>query len=551
MYRKMLVVPLLVVAACQEPTTPAIESESGAVGAPIPVPPSLTEYLWGSSSLGATNPGSIFTIDTLTGTATLVGTPVIPEGNTRISAIDFDPITETLYGIKGGPCYGALLITIDPNTGAGTLVDTLKGGWFDGTPDPDHCSGGSAAIAFAPDGTLYASGWYGGTPQGKIMKVDKETGTVLEVHPTPVGFDDWRGRRAHLNGLAFDANGTLWASRGNSVDSAQVNIVDPTTGDITRTLRLNDPVMEDSLTISDLAFAPDGRLYASLPWEGMLATIDTATGDVTRVGPFGAAVSTISGLASVPRQLQALLGRYWFNEAESGQGPTTVFDDQANPVDLTITYDPSMAWTLEDGNRGLRSDAFSHTGQVSGAAEATKYDAALEFATQATFVYVVSWLNPPYVQAIGGFQNYHKNFPVPLAWLQTDNRGVPSVVFRTEGQDIIELRWPPSLADDTRRVFHVVYDSNETTPERRIRLYVDGVDQGYGQLDIGTWPAIGEGLDFAVPKLEVQLMNFITKTSSRPMQGTLFYFAVYATALTDRFVAANASALLAGDDGPP
>jgi hypothetical protein len=550
MFRKMLVVPLLLVAACQEPTTPGIETQRGALHAPSPVPPALTEYLWGSSSLGTTNPGSIFTIDTSTATATLVGTPDIPEGDTRISAIDFDPISETLYGIKGGPCYGALLITIDPTTGAGTLVDTLKGAWFDGTPGPS-CPGGSAAIAFAPDGTLYASGWYGGTPQGKIMKVDKETAEVLEVYPTPLGYDDWRGRRAHLNGLAFDRNGKLWASRGNSVDSAQINTVDPTTGDITGVLRLNDPVMEDSVTISDLAFAPDGRLYGSLPWEGQLAVIDTATGDVTRIGPFGAAVSKISGLASVPWQLQALLGRYWFNEAASGTGPTTVYDDQINPVDLTIAYS-SMEWVLLDGSRGLRSNAFSHNGKVMGNAASTKYQTALSFTSQTTLVYVVSLFVPPYVQAVGGFQNYHPNTPERVAWLQTNTSGNPSVVFRTEAQAGLEVGWSTTyLADTTRHVVHVVYDTDDAVSQRRIRLYVDGVDQGYGAVSSGSWPAAGEGLDMSSVKLELQLMNFIEKSGSTPMGGTVLYFAVYETALSDPFIAANAAALLAGDDGPP
>jgi hypothetical protein len=546
--RRFLIASLVVVAACNEPTTPTIESEASR--APSRVPPSLTSYLWGSSTLDATNPGSLFTIDTSSAAATLVGTPNIPEGDTRISAIDFDPVTGTLYGIKGGPCYGALLITIDPTTGAGTLVDTLKGGWFDGTPGP-NCPGGSAAIAFAADGTLYASGWYGGIVGGKIMKVDKATAAVLEVHPTPVGYDDWRGRRAHLNGLAFDANGVLWASRGNSVDSAQVNIVDPATGDITSTLRLNDPVMQDSLTISDLAFAPDGRLYASLPWEGQLATIDTATGDVTRIGTFGADVFTVGGLSTVPRLFSMLVGRYWLNEAQSGQSPSTVADDQADPVDLTVTWAAPMHWTLQDGNRGVRSDDYGHRGVVSEVARSTKYEDNLHLESKATFVIVASWTVPPDVQAIGGFQ-IQKNPPVPVALLQTDGTGIPTVIFKTTAQARIEVAWPPSLADDTRRVFHMVYDSGDPVPERRIRLYVDGVDQGTGQLNSGSWPALGEGLDMNDQGLEIQLMNRLGRTNEWPMKGTVFYFAVYKTALSDTEIGVNATQLLTSDDsGPP
>ncbi|MGD2153662.1 MAG: hypothetical protein PVG79_10375, partial [Gemmatimonadales bacterium] len=365
-------------------------------------------------------------------------------------------------------------------------------------------------------------------------------------------FDDWRGRRAHLNGLAFDANGTLWGSRGNSVDSAQVNIVDPATGDITATLRLNDPVMEDSLTISDIAFAPDGRLYASLPWEGMLATIDTATGDVTRIGSFGADVFTVGGLTTVPRLFSMLVGRYWLNEAESGQAPGVIADDQADPVDLAIIWAAPVHWTLQDGNRGLRSDDYGHTGIVRRPVRGTKYQYELHAEEEATFVLVASWADPPDVQAIGGFQTARKNKAEPIAFLQTDDTGVPTVAFLTQTQRAIEVGWPPSLADDTRRVFHIVWDSWNPVPERRIRLYVDGADQGTGQLISGDWPPLGEGLQMNDNRLEIQLMNRVTRRDEWPMKGTVFYFAVYKTALSDTEIGVNAAQLLAGDDsGPP
>jgi len=544
----LLLIPLLVFFACHEPTAPSADGE--ALPSAQLAPPGVTAMLWGSSSESLVNPASLFTIDPATGTATPVGATGITEGSDRLRAIDFDPNTGRLYGIKGGPCYGAILITLDPTTGAGTIVDTLMGPWFDGTPGP-NCPGGSAAIAFAPDGTLYASGWYGGIPQGKIMKVDKQTGTVLEVHPTPLGYDDWRGRRVHLNGLAFDANGTLWASRGNSVWVPQLNTVDPNTGEILSTLVLNDPVMEDSLTIADLAFGTDGVLYASLPWESMLATIDTSTGDVTRIGPFGPEVVQIAGLTVLPRTTQTLLGRYWFNEAESGQGPTTVYDDQAVPVNLSIEYTPELAWTLQDGNRGLRSSAFNHDGIVRGEARNTKYDAALDRASQATFVVVAAWVNPFLLQGIAGFQSAHKFFPRPVAWFETDAGGVPSMMFRTRTQTTIRVSWPPGLGDNVRRVFHIVYDSNDPVAERRIRLYVNGIDQGPGQLDIGDWPRLGEELDFNMNRLELQMMNWITVVGPFALRGTVFYYAVYETALGDLEISGNASALLADDDDLP
>ncbi len=504
--------------------------------------------LWGSSSLSPTNPGSLFTIDEVTGTATLVGHHGFPEGHDRIAGLDFDPVSGVLYGIKGGPCYGAILLTLDPFTGAGTLGDTLMGGWFDGTPGTTTCAGGSAAIAFDADGNLYASGWYGGIPQGKLMKVDKATGAVLEVHPTPIGYDDWKGRRLHLNGLAFDANGTLWASRGYSTTAPQINTVDPNTGAITGTLYLNDPVMTDSLTISDLTFGADGVLYASLPWESVLATIDTTTGDVTRIGPYGAAVTQIAGLATLPRTMYTLLGRYWFNEAGSGQSPTHVLDDQDSPVDLAITYSADLAWATVSGHIGLQSTGIKHAGIARAGIIGTKYDTSLTGSTQGTFVTVAAWTNPPYVAPIAGFQTTSDNRRAAI--LASDVAGRPQAMFTTNMQNKLEVVWPVPLGDDTRRVFHLVYDSDQAVPEQRIRLYVDGVDQGTAAILSGSFPVLGETLKLSDAGMELQVINR-SKKQYLPLLGTVFYYAAYNTALTDAEITQNATYLLADDDSPP
>jgi hypothetical protein len=534
---------LTVAAACREPTAPgSARWPSGADWLP---PPGVTAMLWGSSAESSINPAALFTINEVTGAATLVGLANVPQGSNRISAVAFDPVTGVLYGIKGGACHGAILITLNPSTGAGTIVDTLMGGWFNGTPGP-NCPGGSDAIAFAPDGTLYANGWYGGIPQGKIMKVDKETATVLEVHPTPLGYGDWHGRRAHISGLAFDRRGTLWASRGASALPGQINKIDPATGAITATLYLTDPggAPEDSITISDLTFAPDGKLYASLAYENLLATIDTTTGVVTRIGNFGVLVNRISGLTSLPLPMGNLLGRYWMNEAESGQGPTTVFDDQPSPVNLAITYVADMHWTLTNGHRGLRSDGFNGRGIVRGNAVGTKYTTTLDGARAATFVAVASWTDPPYVQRVAGFQAASGT---RVAMMQTGSNGYPSMQFRTRTQSAIDIRWILNYDDDVRRVYHIVYDSQNAVANRRIRLYVNGVDQGPGTVFTGNYPALNEQLDFSPAGLEVELMN-VVGTPSKALGGTLFYYAVYGIVLSDAEIAGNAAALALDDD---
>ena len=237
---------------------------------------SQAQVLWGSSSKLATNPSSVFTIDRTTGLATLVGATGLGDG---VGGIRFDPQSGTLYGILGSACTGARLITIDTATGAGTVIGTLVGAGFDGGTGV-FCGGGSDALAFAPDGTLYAGGYIFGATS--LLKIEKSTGAVLEAHPTPV----------HLTGLAFDPSGALWASHGNSSFTFELHTIDPATGAQISTLTLSEQVI-----VSDLAFAADGTLYASLPSENKLATVDTATGLVTRIGSFGSAAGRISGLA--------------------------------------------------------------------------------------------------------------------------------------------------------------------------------------------------------------------------------------------------------------
>jgi hypothetical protein len=131
---------------------------------------------------------------------------------------------------------------------------------------------------------------------------------------------------------------------------------------------------------------------------------------------------------------------------------------------------------------------------------------------------------------------------------QTGSNGHPSIQLRTRTRSSIDVRWPLDLDDDLRRVFHVVYDSEDPVPERRVRLYVNGVDQGPGRLQNGRWPALGDGLDFDVRDLELQIMNRTQRRSSKAMKGTAFYYAVYKSALTPAEIAGNAAALLRDDD---
>ena len=251
-------------------------------------------FLWGTSSTtGVEQGGGLYMLDPNSGAADLVGFSGVTNAqrSVSISGIDFHPRTGVLYGVVGGSGFGnpgSDLITIDAETGVGTIVGTISGSGFD--PSDQTPPSGCGSLAFAPDGRLFAGCWEGevGPTQGKILEIDPETGAVLELHATTNG--------ELLTGLAFTPEGVLWGSRGGNIGEgpAVLYTVDPDTGTILSTLPLSDA----DARVSSLAFAPDGTLYASLPQESTLATISRAFGMVTKVGSYGDTVARISGLAS-------------------------------------------------------------------------------------------------------------------------------------------------------------------------------------------------------------------------------------------------------------
>lgn len=237
-----------------------------------------------------------------------------------------------------------------------------------------------------------------------------------------------------------------------------------------------------------------------------------------------------------------LLGRYWLREAPSGQTPTTVADDQASPLNLSVTFTPQVAWARRNGHRGLQSTSSTHAGVALASAVGTKYPTQLDNVSRATFAVVASWVDSADSQGMAGFEGTGAS----PAMFGTSATGDITFGVSTKAQANIRVYWTPVWDDDVRRVFHLVYDSDNATANRRIRLYMNGVDQGVGTLQAGSWPALGERLDFAVAGLNLYVLN--RSSLAQALEGTAYYYAVYLGALTDAEIAANASALLADDD---
>ncbi len=226
--------------------------------------------LYGSAFIGPGGAASLYTIDPATGAATLVG----PIGFTRVSALDFNPSNGVLYGVGQDLLSNAVLITVNTATGAGTEVGSLGLG---GLVSQD--------IAFRPsDSTLFSYNF------GNIYTINTTTGAATFVHTDPNGFPLG-------DALAFSSAGTLYTA-----DETDLRIVDQTAGGtITHLVNLNYPISGSRANGMKFDFST-GTLYASAvsggPGTNYLATIDIGSGNVTEIGPTVAGLDALA--VSVP-----------------------------------------------------------------------------------------------------------------------------------------------------------------------------------------------------------------------------------------------------------
>ena len=234
---------------------------------------------------GAGNaPSSLYTVDTTTGAATLVGAT----GFSHVNGIDFHPVTGVLYGMSsvGFNQFGpSQLITIDPTTGAGTLVATIA------TPDqlfnvPD--------ISFDSTGTLHAFVQRDNVTSGggfdDLYTIDLTSGL-----PTRVGE---AGVEVSRTGLGFDPDDNLFMN-GFQTSLNSLFSIDAGTGVATPIGTL----LGGQVIRNALEFDETGKLFSverpsNQGGPSNLLTIDTDTLTMTTVGPMNA--DSISALASQP-----------------------------------------------------------------------------------------------------------------------------------------------------------------------------------------------------------------------------------------------------------
>jgi hypothetical protein len=247
---------------------------------------------------------------------------------------------------------------------------------------------------------------------------------------------------------------------------------------------------------------------------------------------------------------RGLLTRYFLDEAASGTTPTAVQDAAPDPLPLPLDYGaigagggmtaPNMSFTEVLGHRGLTWQEKNQSGSAFVAVAGSKL-IALDGSTEATIECVAD------VQDAGGggvcnrFLQLGANTNGTLT-LCTNSPGVVS--FRLNGTKPEE--WNVGLGSMGRTVLHLVLDTQQANPDDRVRLFVDGVARGIGDVT-NSPPAAGDAI--ALSTGDYVLGNRISGDGA--LLGTLYYCAVYTVALTVSEITQNTELLEASDDTQP
>lgn len=233
-------------------------------------PARAAPLLYGADGSGG-NLSNLYIIDAATGAVVETVGPI----GFAVTGLAVDPITGALYGATAGAGSDpGVLLTIDPATGAGTIVGDFGTG---GSPMAD--------IAFDPSGDLF--GWLEPI-EDDLYRIDKTTGTATLVGDS--------GLFTGTSGLAIDAAGTVYY--GGLANTFELVTIDPATG-LPIAFIPYDPFIEVGM---GLTFTDTGVLYGIHrvgSVERNLATIDPATGVVTLIG---STVDRLDAIAFIPTQ---------------------------------------------------------------------------------------------------------------------------------------------------------------------------------------------------------------------------------------------------------
>ena len=212
----------------------------------------------------------------------------------------------TLYGVQSAGNSGQL-ITIDSATAAPTLMGATSS-QIDG-------------IAFAPDGTLYATD----NTAEQLVTLDPATGSVVSVIG-PYGTTDL------IEGLAVRPSDSVLFGIDNATGS-QSNLctLDTTTGAVTI---IGPFVAGVQFAMAGLAFNLDGSvLYVIGHTNGCLYTVDQSIGTATQIGcAAGGGSGGPLGMARDPVTGVLYVAEYWGGSAPAQLATVSVADGSRTTV---------------------------------------------------------------------------------------------------------------------------------------------------------------------------------------------------------------------------
>lgn len=209
--------------------------------------------------------GQLVTINTLTGSATVIGALQNVAGSPYgLTALAFHPTTGVLYGATtpNSTTSPSSLVTIDPATGVVTTIGSF------GLP-----TGSFGDLAFSSTGVLFGTRTIG----GNLFTVNLATGTGTLIGASGIA----TGSSGH--GMAMSSAGTLF-----TVPDAQFLYTFNTgTGVATQGVAVTGGPFNQNINAMD--FNTAGTLFAvntnnSLPASTHLVTLNTSTGVITDIG---------------------------------------------------------------------------------------------------------------------------------------------------------------------------------------------------------------------------------------------------------------------------
>ena len=269
---------------------------------------------------------------------------------------------------------------------------------------------------------------------------------------------------------------------------------------------------------------------------GGAPTGTSAGGSAGTGGAGGAAGGSPAGSSLVDT---GLIVRYYIDEAASGQGPAELVDAAPAPQPLGMVWGPELSYAEDGaGHRGLRWNQIEQYSRATVAVDGTKISGQLHGSTTGTIETVVS---------VSAVSTSHSR----LSHIGQDEEGgrftlsMPSPsrlqFYTASGR---KGYWEVDFPGLGRIVLHLVLDTTLADPAERVKLYLDGAlvpSVGGEPPDQDEVLDLGTGRHYVLGNREVGERTFV---------GTLYYAAMYGSALSAADVLNNVGVLISDDDTP-